>query len=69
MIRLSTTGGIWVNKAVDENFDHIVLVAMRDNKPVITNLRLDGIFDKTGKLPDVGGPVCFSESACIERKK
>lgn len=47
-IRLSTTGGAWV---IDPpgNFDHIAWVTMTNQGPVIANITLDGIFDKTGE--------------------
>lgn len=47
-IRLSTTGGAWVLDPPG-NFDHIAWVTMTDEGPVIANVTLDGIFDKTGE--------------------
>jgi hypothetical protein len=47
-IRLSTTGGAWVLDPPG-NFDHIVWVTMTDKGPVVVNVTLDGIFDKTGE--------------------
>ncbi|WP_084639186.1 metallophosphoesterase family protein [Haliea salexigens] len=47
-IRLSTTGGAWVFDPPG-NFDHIAWVTMTDEGPVVANITLDGIFDKTGK--------------------
>ncbi|MEQ8857010.1 MAG: metallophosphoesterase [Pseudomonadales bacterium] len=47
-IRLSTTGGAWVLDPPG-NFDHIAWVTMTDEGPVVANLTLDGIFDKSGE--------------------
>lgn len=47
-IRLSTTGGAWVLDPPG-NFDHITWVTMTDAGPVVANITLDGIFDKTGE--------------------
>jgi len=47
-IRLSTTGGAWVLDPPG-NFDQIAWVTMTDEGPVIANITLDGIFDKTGE--------------------
>jgi len=47
-IRLSTTGGAWVLDPPG-NFDHIAWVTMTDEGPVVANIALDGIFDKTGE--------------------
>ena len=46
-IRLSTTGGAWVLDPPG-NFDHITWVTMTDEGPVVANITLDGIFEKTG---------------------
>ena len=51
-LRLSTTGGEWVLDPPG-NFDHIVWVTMTDSGPVISNITLDGIFDKMGKCQPV----------------
>ncbi len=47
-IRLSTTGGAWVLDPPG-NFDHIAWVTMTDEGPIVANVTLDGIFDKTGE--------------------
>jgi hypothetical protein len=47
-IRLSTTGGAWVLDPPG-NFDHFAWVTMTDKGPVVANVTLDGIFDKTGE--------------------
>ena len=51
-IRLSTTGGAWVLDPPG-NFDHIAWVTMTDKGPVVANITLDGIFDKTGERKPV----------------
>lgn len=66
-IRLGTTGGFWVHESTTNNFDHVVLVSIREGQPSIVNLRLDGILDETGRIPG-GADLCFSEDACLERK-
>ncbi len=47
---LGTTGGSQ-NKEDLNAFDHITLVRMAKDKPVITHLRMDGILDETGHVP------------------
>ena len=47
-IRLSTTGGAWVLDPPG-NFDHVAWVTMTDKGPIVANVTLDGIFDKTGE--------------------
>ncbi len=60
----TTSGG---QSAVSESaFDHLMLVAFADGAPVIANLRLDGILDKTGKIPLGGDSLCFQASRCRE---
>jgi predicted MPP superfamily phosphohydrolase len=51
-IRLSTTGGTWMLDPPG-NFDHVAWVTMTDEGPVIANITLDGIFDKTGERKPV----------------
>jgi len=52
-IQLGTTGGIPGGRAADPNVaDHIVWVAMDRHGPRVTNLKLDGLFPKSG--PPVG---------------
>ena len=50
---LGTTGGSQA-KGDTMAFDHVTIVRM-DTTPVITNLRMDGILDETGKIPKVLG--------------
>lgn len=63
MILGTTSGG---QNPKDENaFDHITLVTMKE-APKIAHLRLDGILDKTGKIPLNGDTLCFQASKCSE---
>lgn len=53
-IILGTTGGSQ-NKADSMSFDHITLVRM-EKEPVITHLKMAGILDETGRVPEVEQP-------------
>jgi hypothetical protein len=62
-IMLGTTGGS--QNARDEMaFDHVTLVTMGETGPSIAHLRMDGILDKTGRLPLGGDTLCFQASRC-----
>lgn len=64
-IMLATTGG--AQNAEDENaFDHITLVSYSDDGPAIANIRMDGLLNKTGKLPLDGEQYCYQASICKE---
>jgi len=57
-IRLGTTGG----SHVPDNpmaIDHVTLVTMTGEGPDIANLRMSGIFDKTGQAPLNGKELCL----------
>lgn len=60
-IMLGTTGG-GQNPTDEMSFDHVTLVTMGQNGPSITHLRLDGILDKTGRIPLGGDTLCFQAS-------
>jgi hypothetical protein len=60
---LGTTGG-GQNDSDEMSFDHITLVTVSDGSPSIAHIRLDGILDKTGRVPNNGEPLCFQASAC-----
>lgn len=62
-IMLGTTGG-GQNVAKQNAFDHITLVAMTADGPSWSNLRLDGILDKTANIPLHGDTLCFQASKC-----
>ena len=48
---LGTTGGS--QNPTDENsFDHISLITMTDDGPNVAHVKMDGILDKTGKIPE-----------------
>lgn len=59
-ITLGTTGGGWADNATPGAFDHIMWVSVTKAGPAIANLRLDGVLDKTGKIPAGGEALCLS---------
>jgi hypothetical protein len=59
-ITLGTTGGEWADTEVPGAFDHIMWVTMTNDGPSIANLRLDGVLDKTGRIPAGGDKLCLS---------
>lgn len=59
-ITLGTTGGSWADNDAPGAFDHIMWVTMTADGPSIANLRLDGVLDKTGKLPAGGDKLCLA---------
>jgi len=60
----TTSGG---QNPEDENaFDHVTLVSLSDGVPSIATLRMDGILDKTGKIPLDGEKYCYQASKCDE---
>lgn len=61
-IMLGTTGGGQSGSAMA--FDHVTLVTVGEGEPSIAHLRLDGILDKTGIVPEGGAGMCFQASAC-----
>jgi 3',5'-cyclic AMP phosphodiesterase CpdA len=63
-IMLGTTGG-GQNAEKENAFDHITLVSMNADGPSWANLRLDGILDKTAKIPLSGDTLCFQASKCV----
>ncbi len=60
-IILGTTGGSQ-NKNDPAAFDHVTFVRMSKEKPVITNIRMDGILDETGRIPIGGDSLSFQAS-------
>lgn len=62
-IMLGTTGG-GQNPKDPNSFDHITLVSFMEDQPSIATLRMDGILDKTGKIPLNGDTLCFQASKC-----
>ncbi|MEQ8425953.1 MAG: metallophosphoesterase [Cyclobacteriaceae bacterium] len=64
-IMLGTTGGS--QNANDPNsFDHITLVSFDKNGPALANIRMDGLLDKTGRIPLDGEKYCYQASECKE---
>jgi predicted phosphodiesterase len=57
-IRLGTTGGVQ-NQAKEMAIDHVTLVTVTGEGVDIANLRMSGIFDKTGSIPAGGEELCF----------
>ena len=64
-VRLATTGGVWF-PGRGPAMDHVVLVTVDNQGADIANLRMSGIFDKTGHIPLDGDDVCFELEACGE---
>jgi hypothetical protein len=62
-IRLATTGGVQL-AGKDLAVDHVTLVTVSDEGVDIANIRLSGIFDKTGKIPNGGEELCFEAAVC-----
>lgn len=62
-IMMATTGG-GQDKTSKNAFDHVTLVTIAEDQPSIVNLRLDGMLDKTGKIPMGGDTVCFQAWTC-----
>lgn len=65
-IRLATTGGVQF-PAHDLSIDHVTLVTVSEAGVDIANLRMSGIFDKTGRIPLGGDVLCFDVSKCVEK--
>ena len=62
-IRLATTGGEHFPD-LSLSIDHVTPVTVDDKGVDIANLRMSGIFDKTGHIPLDGDDVCFEMAAC-----
>ena len=57
-IRLGTTGGSHA-PGNPTAIDHVTLVTVSEAGADIANIRMSGIFDKTGKIPLNGNELCF----------
>ncbi|GHN01536.1 hypothetical protein WSM22_30250 [Cytophagales bacterium WSM2-2] len=66
-IMLGTTGGEQSEKS-QNSFDHIMLISMNTEGPSIANLKLEGILDKTAKIPLDGDKYCYQASKCKPNK-
>ena len=62
-IRLGTTGGVQ-NPDKAMAIDHVSMVTVSADGVDIANLRLSGIFDKTGHIPLNGEELCFEAAVC-----
>ncbi|MBT8048392.1 MAG: hypothetical protein HKN57_10395 [Xanthomonadales bacterium] len=47
-------------------YGHVTLVTVSESGVDIANLRLSGIFDKSGKIPAGGEGLCFEAAVCGE---
>ena len=63
-IRLGTTGGVQFPDR-ELSIDHVTLVTV-DQGVDIANLRMSGIFDRTGAIPAGGDSLCYDARACAE---
>ena len=64
-IRLATTGGEHFPD-LTMSIDHVTLVTVDDHGVDIANLKMSGIFDKTGHIPLDGDDVCFEMARCTK---
>jgi len=64
-IRLATTGGVQ-NAKKEMAIDHVTLVTVSEEGVDIANIRMSGIFNKTGKIPLNGEDLCFEILECGE---
>ncbi len=64
-INLATTGG---EQFIGDfrSADHITLVTVDASGVDIANILLEGILDKTGKIPAAGDTLCFELANCID---
>ena len=62
-IRLATTGGVQLPEN-GRSVDHVTLVTVSDEGVDIVNLLLEGILDKTGRIPLDGEALCFESTRC-----
>ncbi|MBS0334595.1 MAG: metallophosphoesterase [Proteobacteria bacterium] len=58
-LTLGTTGGGRKYDGTPGAVDHVLWVTMTKDGPSIANLRLDGVFDKTGHIPAGGENLCL----------
>jgi predicted phosphodiesterase len=62
-IRLATTGGAQLPEN-GRSMDHVTLVTVDDQGVDIANVLLEGILDKTGRIPLDGDELCFESTKC-----
>ena len=58
-ITLGTTGGERAFDGSPGAMDHLMWITMTKDGPSIANLRLDGVLDKTGRIPAGGETLCL----------
>jgi predicted MPP superfamily phosphohydrolase len=61
-IMLATTGGARAFNGEEGWFDHITMVTVGADQPSIANIKLEGILDKSGKIPANGDDICSLKS-------
>lgn len=62
-IQLSTTGGEQF-PTLGRSMDHITMVTVENADVSIANILLEGILDKTGRVPLNGDQLCFEKKKC-----
>lgn len=62
-IGLATTGGVQLPER-GRSMDHVMLVTVDDDGVSIANLLMDGILDKSGRVPLGGDELCFEVLVC-----
>jgi len=62
-IQVATTGGRQFPE-LGRSADHVTLVTVSEDGVDIANLLLEGILDKTGRVPLGGDDVCFETALC-----
>jgi predicted MPP superfamily phosphohydrolase len=62
-IMLGTTGG-GQNPTDENSFDHLTLITMDPSGPNISHIKMEGILDKTGNIPENGNDFCYQRSKC-----
>ena len=58
-INLGTTGGERAFDGSPGAVDHLTWITMTRDGPSIANIRLDGVFDRTGAIPGGGDRLCL----------
>lgn len=66
-IRLATTGGSQIPER-GRSMDHFLIVTVDESGVDIANLLMEGVLDKTGRLPLSGDDVCFELAICNEQE-
>ena len=64
-IQLATTGGVQLPEN-GRSMDHLLMVTVDTDGATIATLLMDGILDKTGRLPLDGDQLCFESTRCEE---